>query len=111
KLLARLRARKTRAAETALAFGVQLTDGYVFSEYPDGSTPLHPNLASGRFRNLARGTGVRLHDLRHAAVSNLLAAGVPVNDVAAHVGHASAKMTLDVYGHAIAGGRRAGEVL
>ena len=44
---------------------------------------------------------LRFHDLRHLHATTLLAAGVPVNTVADRMGHASARMTLDVYGHAI----------
>jgi len=43
--------------------------------------------------------GATLHSLRHTCITRLLAAGIPVPNVAAYVGHASAKMTLDVYGH------------
>lgn len=103
KMVERLRTQRVRQAEIALACGVTLSpDAYVLSEEPSGETPLHPNIASDRFRVLARRVKVpcRLHDLRHFAVTEALAAGVPVNDVAARAGHASSKMTLDVYGHA-----------
>lgn len=46
---------------------------------------------------------VRVYDLRHTHVTHLLAAGTPVHVVAKRVGHASAKMTLDVYGHVLSG--------
>lgn len=42
---------------------------------------------------------VRFHDLRHTCASHLLALRMPIKVVQAHLGHASAKMTLDVYGH------------
>jgi hypothetical protein len=45
--------------------------------------------------------GVRLHDLRHMHVTETLAAGIPVRTVASRVGHSSATMTLNVYGHAL----------
>ena len=41
------------------------------------------------------------HVLRHTFASLLLAAGVPVLDVAAQLGHHSAGFTLSVYGHVI----------
>jgi integrase len=44
---------------------------------------------------------IRFHDLRHSCASIRLAAGEPIVDVAARLDHASAKMTLDVYGHFI----------
>jgi integrase len=46
-------------------------------------------------------TGVRLHDLRHWAVSNALAAGVAPTDVQAMSRHQSLKLMLDTYGHAV----------
>jgi integrase len=46
---------------------------------------------------------IRVYDLRHTHVTHLLAAGTPVHVVAKRVGHASAKMTLDVYGHVLSG--------
>jgi integrase len=44
---------------------------------------------------------VRLYDLRHTMATALLLRGVPVNAVSARLGHASASMTLDVYGHVL----------
>jgi integrase len=64
----------------------------------------HPSLVSvqwGRARTAAGLDGVKLHDLRHLHATTILADGVPVPVVAARLGHASSKMTLDVYGHAI----------
>ena len=60
-----------------------------------------PDVVTGRFRRLAKihAPGTRLHDLRHFAASQLLAAGVPVKTVSGRLGHSSAAMTLDVYGH------------
>lgn len=110
KLGRRLKARRARLAARALRYGASLVpDAYILSDDIDGARPLHPNLASDRFRRHARKRGVtcRLHDLRHRSVTEALAAGMTVNDVADHHGHASAKMTLDVYGHAMPAGRRA----
>lgn len=45
------------------------------------------------------GAGLRLHDLRHAYASALIVAGESVKVVQARLGHASAMVTLDVYGH------------
>lgn len=41
----------------------------------------------------------RLHDLRHYFASLLIAAGLDIKTVQARLRHASAKTTLDVYGH------------
>ena len=48
-------------------------------------------------------SSVRLYDLRHTHASLALAAGVPVHVVSKRLGHASAKMTLDVYAHLLSG--------
>jgi integrase len=44
-------------------------------------------------------TGFRFHDLRHYFASLLIADGLDVKTVQARLRHASAKTTLDVYGH------------
>jgi integrase len=110
-----LRERRASQAETALACGVGLeAEAYVLSDDAAGREPLHPNLLSDRFRRLVRVLKLRcrLHDLRHWHVTEALGAGFPVRDVAERVGHASARMTLDVYGHAIAeSDRKAAEVV
>jgi len=49
---------------------------------------------------------VRLHDLRHYVATSLLAAGVDVATVAAHVGHRDGTTTLRVYAH----GTRSGAI-
>lgn len=51
---------------------------------------------------------LRLHDLRHTAASLAIAAGADVKVVQRMLGHASATMTLDLYGHLL--DRRLGEV-
>lgn len=43
--------------------------------------------------------GLRIHDLRHTAVSLWIAAGTGPKDVAARAGHTSVSFTLDRYGH------------
>jgi integrase len=44
-------------------------------------------------------TGVRFHDLRHAAASIMIHAGWNINQVAKQLGHANPTMTLNVYAH------------
>ncbi len=44
---------------------------------------------------------VRFYDLRHTTAAALLMRCVPVDTVAARPCHASAKITLDVYGHVL----------
>src|SRR5262249_27450559 len=43
--------------------------------------------------------GLRYHDLRHYLASLLIASGIDVKTVQARLRHASAKTTLDTYGH------------
>lgn len=45
------------------------------------------------------GLGRRPHDLRHTAASLWIAAGVDIKTVSAWLGHSTAKLTLDTYGH------------
>ncbi len=96
-----------RAAEC----GVDLApSSYIFSPAPDGSRPWRPDgltLAFGRLRKRVGLTGVRLHDLRHAAATQMLAAGVPVPIVSGRLGHASPTTTLSVYAHWIRAGDQA----
>lgn len=107
KLLARLEARRERLEVRATKFATALVpEAYVLSEYPDGSKPLAPNVATDRIATLAKRLElpVHLHMLRHYAATTALSKGAAVNSVAAFLGHTSAKMTLDVYGHAIPSG-------
>ena len=46
-------------------------------------------------------SGMRWHDLRHTAASNLISAGVPITTVSGLLGHSSVQVTNAVYGHAI----------
>ena len=43
--------------------------------------------------------GLRFHDLRHSHAALLIAAGEHVRVIQSRLGHASAKITLDTYGH------------
>jgi integrase len=62
--------------------------------------PMTPDHVTYRWGRLADQVGVpdaRFHDLRHAAATQLVAAGVDVRTVAGRLRHASPAMTLDVY--------------
>lgn len=68
----------------------------------------HPNhWSKADFKGLLAKAGLpletRLYDTRHSMATLALQAGVPVHVVSARLGHASAKMTLDTYAHAIKG--------
>jgi len=43
--------------------------------------------------------GLRMHDLRHTAASLMISSGASIKAVQRQLGHASAAMTLDLYGH------------
>lgn len=62
-----------------------------------------PDWAGGWFVYAKKRSGVpaelTIHDLRHTAASLAIAAGANVKAVQRMLGHASAAMTLDVYGH------------
>ncbi len=96
--------------EQAAAFGATLSDdSYVFAQDIEGRTPLYPDTAGAWWRKIrsAEGVGldtVRLHDLRHAHATGLLADGADLPAVAARLGHASPTTTLRVYAHAVAAG-------
>jgi integrase len=49
---------------------------------------------------------VRIHDLRHTYATLRLSKGDNIIDVSKQLGHASVKMTLDVYAHWIPGGKK-----
>lgn len=91
--------------EERLAWGAAYQpSGLVFTK-EDGSG-LHADHVQQRFGRLIAQAGmptIRYHDLRHTHASLLLAAGTPVLDVSKRIGHASAAMTLNVYGHVVPG--------
>ena len=75
---------------------------------------LHPDTISKRYRAAADAVGIsgRLHDLRHFAATEALAAGIPVRTVAGRLGHANPATTHNVYAHFLeASDRRAADVL
>jgi integrase len=82
-------------------------DPYLLSDNANGARPIAPSKITDRFtllRSRAKIPGVRFHDLRHAHVTQLLGAGVDATTVAQRVGHASTRMTLDRYAHALPAG-------
>jgi len=66
--------------------------------------PLRPHTwVKGFFKPAVRAAGLpealRLYDLRHTCASLLIAQGASVKAVQAQLGHATASITLDTYGH------------
>jgi integrase len=55
-------------------------------------------------RNACKNAGIASyspHDLRHRYISVKIREGVPVTQVAAHVGHSRKSLTLDTYSHVL----------
>ncbi len=79
---------------------IQMADSpWVFTNWATMG-PRRPGWLSlmwGRHRGDHR---VRLHDLRHWYATTALAAGVPLADVSAQLGHAKPSTTSDIYSHA-----------
>lgn len=78
----------------------------------DGN-PIHPERLTKRFETLVKSSGLRhtrLHDLRHARASLLLASGTDIALVSKLLGHSSVAITADTYSHLLDGvGRRAAD--
>jgi integrase len=96
-----LRAHRRRRQEQWLQLGrgrVRQSDWLWFDT--DLRSPMPPDRVTYRWRVLADRAGldgVRLHDLRHAAATHMVAAGIDIRTVAGRLRHASPAMTLDVY--------------
>ena len=79
-------------------------DAFVFSPFPEGTTPFRPDNVTSffiRVRNEVGAPTVRLHDLRHFTATQLIGAGVDVRTVAGRLGHSDPSVTLRVYSHAL----------
>lgn len=74
---------------------------WLFPGTMDRTRPIHAATVGRKWRELRASVnvGYRLHDLRHFFASGLIAAGCDVVTVQRALGHASAAMTLEVYGH------------
>ena len=75
-------------------------DALVFADI--NRRPIPPNNISREWARFVQAHGlpnVMFHALRHTHASALLAAGVDIMVVSRRIGHASAAVTLRVYGH------------
>jgi integrase len=81
--------------------GLDLVEpGFIFTSLT--GTPIDPRNFYREFRQIARRAGLgdwHPHELRHSAASLMLASGVKIQVVSEVLGHASIRMTADVYGH------------
>jgi integrase len=105
-----LKATRARQAADQLGAkpGTYYDQGLVFA---DGlGEPPDLNGISKVLTGLARAagiTGVTLHSCRHTVATQALALGSDVRTVSALLGHASPSTTLNLYGHVVAGAKRA----
>ena len=99
-----LRLHRALQGEDRLKAGAVWLDHDLVCCHADG-TPLSPRNVTKAFTALVRrlGFNIRLHDLRHTHISQLLAAGVNVKIVSERAGHASIVITLDRYAHLLPG--------
>jgi integrase len=84
----------------------QLRDGpssdYVFPS--EAGTPQDPRNVTKAFQRQLRATGLppmRFHDLRHAAATVMLGAGVPLRVIQETLGHTSIATTAAIYAHVL----------
>lgn len=103
---AALRTHRTAQKAERLAWGAAYDNAadLVFAR-EDGSA-IHPERFSRWFAQHSGRSGlpaVRLHDVRHAYVTALLSAGVPLKVVSQRVGHASPTVTMTIYQHVLSG--------
>jgi integrase len=83
-----------------LGLGKPPADALVFATY-DGR-PHSPDTLTNRFSAALAAAGlphVTLHTLRHTHASMLLASGMDILTISRRLGHSSAGITLNVYGH------------
>lgn len=84
-----------------ILYMIKPTD-YVF--HTKNGTPYHPRNISHYWQKILNGADVpykNFHVLRHTHATQLLAANVPILEVAKRLGHSKASHTLNLYGHAV----------
>ena len=100
-LLTELREHRTRQQERRLSLGLGRApaDSLVFARW-DGSTRA-PHWLTQKFALAMDALSIdcTLHAVRHTHVSQLIAAGMDILTISRRIGHASAAITLKVYGH------------
>ena len=95
----------------SLGLGGSPPEGLVFADW-DGS-PYAPDGLTDNFTNAMEAAGlphVTLHTLRHTHASQLIRSGVDILTVSRRLGHATATVTLNVYGHLITTEDKAAEI-
>jgi integrase len=100
-LIEALKAHRRRQLEERLAAGSRWKDSSLVFTSGIG-TPLEPRALNEDFDRLVRKAGlrrIRLHDLRHACASFLLAQGVHPRVVMELLGHSQISLTMNTYSH------------
>lgn len=104
-LLEALKGLKAAQVEVCAAAGITHRDDMLcWSKNMLGEEPWRPDTA-GKW---VTKTGITPVQLRHAVATELLAAGVPINAVAARLGHDKTSTTTDTYAEALAAEDRLG---
>ena len=80
-----------------------------FVLFKDNFEPLNKSAFRSRLQTILKKSGISLvsplgesrkfHDLRHSHASNMIHAGLNIKLLQERMGHATASITLDVYGH------------
>jgi integrase len=100
-LVIRLRAHRKRQLAERLACGEAYDDrGLIFAREDGSAVP--PDYVTRHFRELADKIGlprIKLHEGRHTAASLALEAGLDVKIVSDQLGHATTRITHDLYQH------------
>jgi integrase len=100
-MLAGLLEHEERQKSERRALGRSWTNsGYIFTSTV--GTPIEPRNLNREFKTICHDAGLgdwHPHELRHSAASLMLAQGVKLQVVSQVLGHASIRMTADVYGH------------
>ena len=108
-MLQMLKSHRSGQAAERLALGEAWTDsGHIFTTTV--GTPIDPRNLGREFKSVCASAGLgnwHPHERRHSAASLMLAMGVPLQVVSEVLGHASIRMTADVYGHILAPDRQA----
>jgi integrase len=100
-----LRLHRVLQAEELLKIGVRQNETTFVCAREDGM-PLQPRTLSQNWRRLAMAgplPRIRLHDLRHAHATHLLASGVHPKVASERLGHSKIGITLDLYSHVLPG--------
>jgi integrase len=101
-LVGELRAywRQQQELRLKLGLGKCPDDGLVFGNIDE--SPRKPNSLTTKWRRLVKAIDVpkvSFHALRHTHASQLIASGMDVLTISRRLGHSSAMVTLNIYGH------------